>query len=125
MGDLGIGAGQLVLRIPVPALLIDSLDGPFTLRDAVLSRGVTSRAIVARADNLGSTGPFTLAGLVPDEITVSRPTATVSDTNADGKLDRLRFTNTVYVPAAGAHSTEATLTGPSGGAVATINLTRT
>ena len=125
VGDLGIGAGQLVVRIPVPALLIDPLDGPFTLRDAVLSRGLTSRAIVARADNLGTTGPFSLAGLVPDEIIVSRPTATVSDTNADGKLDRLRFTTTAYVPVAGAHSIEATLTGPAGGVVATINLTQT
>lgn len=125
VGDLGIGTGQLIVRVPVPALLVDPLDGPFELRDAVLTRGVTSRATVARAATLGLTGPFTLTGLVPDEITVSRPTATVSDTNADGKLDRLRFTAIAYVPVAGAHSIEANLTGPAGGTVTTISSTQT
>ena len=94
-----------------------AVDGPYTLRDAVLQvvDGV-SNPLVDFVDTPGTTSAYSLSSLDPGSQArfTGQNTVTGVDSNTDGKLDILRVQAGVVVPAAGTYSWSASLFNSAG-----------
>ncbi|WP_404387793.1 NEW3 domain-containing protein [Humibacillus xanthopallidus] len=117
--QLPAGAGVIDVDVPVRELLLVGVDGPFEVTSAVLTEGVSTRRIVARAASLGQTGDLRLGQVATATVALSLPTPASVDSDRDGRYDLLRFSGTASVPAGGDYLLSGKLVAPNGLVVGT------
>ncbi|HVM41833.1 MAG TPA: hypothetical protein VM618_13750 [Acidimicrobiia bacterium] len=118
---LAPGAGALVASVDLAELRKAGYDGPYEVRNAVLTHGSEMDAVADRRTSLGSTGPADLDSLPIARLGLGDPVPQGVDEDGDGAFDLLEFTLTGWIPTAGDYYIEASLVGPAGERVETTS----
>jgi hypothetical protein len=123
LADLSAGESTVPVHVPVADLLAGGCAGPFVIANATLAHG-TPPTLAESRDVLGTLATTTVCDAASGHVGVTRPVGALRDDDADGRVDGLRFTATVFAPAAGAYAMQGTITGPDGTLVEVQDLAR-
>ena len=117
---LATGSQQMSISFAAATVLELGVDGPYTIKDAVLTFDNGSEVLVAdHRAVVGNTSAYSLSAFDRPAIFVTdNKTATGIDTNANGKYDLLRVRAEVLVRTAGGYEWSGILTDAAGNEIA-------
>lgn len=115
LADLEEGAQQLSVSFTAQQLLALGADGPYEMRDAILTYQVGDEKLAADSrKSAGSTGPYSLSSFESPLKFTGQYAVLPFDTNDNGKFDLLEVRVRVHVPTFGIYQWGAELRDKSG-----------
>ena len=121
--DLLVGNSQLSVSFSAATILSLGVDGPYQIKDALLTFHSEPSVLVADSrSDVGATTAYALSSLDrPAFLFTGNNTAVGVDTNANGKFDILRIRAEVLALQAGSYEWSAALVDPAGVEIAFAN----